>query len=234
MAADTARLDQVALQPPQRRLLVLRRTTLGVEVNSLERVLEREVREFASGVLGMPEGAALDRAAEADLSVGLGGNEHMFSRPASAYFVSRVTEQLHLEKNFAAPRKRVFEACVEAEKLAEWWGPAGFTSPEIQLDGRVGGRYRITMQPPDGEAFHLSGAFTEVEAPRRLVYTFLWEEPDADDQETVVALTFEQAGKGTHLVLDHGPFKTEARYELHRAGWTETLDRLERVLRNPA
>jgi uncharacterized protein YndB with AHSA1/START domain len=137
---------------------------------------------------------------------------------------------LQLEKTLAAPSERVFAACVEAEKLAEWWGPTGFTSPEMQLDVREGGRYRITMQPPEGEAFHLRGEFREIEAPRRLVYTFVWEEPDPDDQETVVTLTFERAGARTCLVLDQGPFKTAARHELHRAGWTESLDRLERAL----
>jgi len=146
-----------------------------------------------------------------------------------------VTEQerartLHLEKTLAAPPERVFEACVEAEKLAEWWGPDGFTSPGLQLDVREGGRYRITMQPPEGDAFHLRGEFCEIEAPRRLVYTFVWEEPDPDDQETVVTLRFEPAGEDTRLVLEHGPFKTEARYELHRAGWTEGLERLERAV----
>ncbi len=137
---------------------------------------------------------------------------------------------LHLEKTLAAPPERVFAACVEAEKLAEWWGPTGFTSPGMQLDVREGGRYRITMQPPEGEAFHLRGEFREIEVPRRLVYTFVWEEPDPDDQETVVTLTFERAGEQTRLVLDQGPFTTEARHELHRAGWTETLKRLERAV----
>ena len=137
---------------------------------------------------------------------------------------------MHLEKSLGAPPERVFAACADAEKLAEWWGPAGFTSPNVELDLRDGGRYRITMQPPEGDAFHLSGQFREVEAPRRLVYTFVWEEPDPDDQETVVTLSFEQVGGGTRLVLDQGPFKTETRYELHRAGWTETLDRLERAV----
>jgi uncharacterized protein YndB with AHSA1/START domain len=53
-----------------------------------------------------------------------------------------------------APRPRVFEAMIEPEQVAEWWGPDGFTCPEVTLDLRVGGAYRIAMQPPDGELFH--------------------------------------------------------------------------------
>lgn len=129
-----------------------------------------------------------------------------------------------------APPERVFAACVESEKLAEWWGPAGFTAPSLELDVRDGGRYRITMQPPDGEAFHLRGRFREVDPPRRLVYTFEWEEPDPDDRETVVTLSFLAERQGTRLVLDQASFATEARRELHMTGWTETLERLERFL----
>lgn len=138
---------------------------------------------------------------------------------------------LYLERTLEVPPERVFAACVEAEKLADWWGPAGFTSPRLQLDVREGGLYRITMKPPEGEAFHLRGEYLEVDAPRRLVFTFVWEEPDPDDQETVVTLTFEPVGGGsTRLVLQQGPFRTDARYELHRAGWTDGLVRLERAL----
>jgi len=133
---------------------------------------------------------------------------------------------LHLEKQVEAPPQAVFAACVEPAKLAEWWGPAGFTASSVELDVRVGGRYRITMQPPEGEEFHLRGEFREVERPRRLVYTFEWEEPDADDQETVAELSFVDDAAGTRVVLDQGPFKTASRYELHEAGWIETLDRL--------
>jgi uncharacterized protein YndB with AHSA1/START domain len=133
---------------------------------------------------------------------------------------------IHLEKVLPAPPVRVFAACVEPEKLAEWWGPAGFTTPSLELDVRSGGRYRITMQPPHGDAFHLRGEFREVDPPRRLVYTFVWEEPDPDDQETVVTLSF-LGGEATKLVVDQGPFATEARRALHEAGWTESLERLE-------
>ena len=136
---------------------------------------------------------------------------------------------IHLEKVLQAPVERVFAACVEPVRLAQWWGPAHFTTPGLELDVRNGGRYRITMQPPAGDAFHLRGEFREVDPPRRLVYTFVWEEPVPDDQETVVTLSF-LGREATKLVVDQGPFATEARRALHEAGWTESLERLEESL----
>jgi len=120
----------------------------------------------------------------------------------------------------------VFRACIEPAELATWWGPAGFSCQSVDLDPRVGGSYRITMQPPEGDPFHLTGKFVEVEAPKRLAYTFVWEEPDPDDRETVATLSFEDLGGATELRLDQRSFATEARYELHRDGWTEGLERL--------
>ena len=65
------------------------------------------------------------------------------------------------------------------------------------------------MQPPDGDLFHLTGEFREVDPPARLAYTFRWEEPDPDDRETVVTLSFGDLGESTELVLSQGPFATE-------------------------
>lgn len=137
---------------------------------------------------------------------------------------------LHLERVLRAHRAAVFDACTEPEQLAEWWGPRGFTAPSIETDLRVGGSYRIAMQPPDGDPFYLSGAFREVDPPRRLAYTFRWEDPDPDDRETVVTLTLRELGESTELTLDQGSFATEGRYELHHAGWSDGLERLADVL----
>jgi uncharacterized protein YndB with AHSA1/START domain len=138
---------------------------------------------------------------------------------------------LRLEKQLAARREDVFAACVEPDRLATWWGPRGFTTPRIDLDVRVGGAYRIAMQPPDGELFHLQGRFRDVDRPRRLSYTFVWEPPDPDDRETVVTLSFlETPEGGTSLVVEQERFATEERCQLHRDGWTDSLDRLEDTL----
>jgi uncharacterized protein YndB with AHSA1/START domain len=124
----------------------------------------------------------------------------------------------------------VFQALAESDQLAQWWGPAGFSSPNVDFDPRAGASYRIKMQPPEGEAFHLRGEFREVEPPRRLAFTFIWEEPDPDDQETLVTLTLEDLGGSTRLIVDQGLFATEGRLELHRNGWSESFERLRDAL----
>jgi len=137
---------------------------------------------------------------------------------------------LRLHRELPAPREIVFRACIEPDDLAQWWGPDGFTTPEIDLDLRVGGEYRFGMQPPDGELFHLSGEFQAIEPPARLVYTFRWEEPDPDDRVTVVDLSFRDLGDATDLVLAQSGFATEGRRALHDAGWTDGFDRLQALL----
>jgi hypothetical protein len=62
------------------------------------------------------------------------------------------------------------------------------------------------------------------------VYTFEWEEPDPEDQETIVTLAFQDHREGTKLVLEQGPIASEVRRALHETGWTETLERLEQFL----
>ncbi|HEY7103532.1 MAG TPA: SRPBCC domain-containing protein [Mycobacteriales bacterium] len=131
-----------------------------------------------------------------------------------------------------APRERIFRALTTPEELTVWWGPEGFTTPGIDLDLRVGGRYRFTMQPPEGDAFHLAGAFVEIEAPSRLVYSFRWEEPDPDDRTTTVSVSLRDLGDATELSLTQGEFATDARLELHRNGWTDSFHKLETLVQS--
>ena len=137
---------------------------------------------------------------------------------------------LELDRILPAERGRVFGAFADARQVAQWWGPAGFEIPAIDFDPRVGASYRIEMKPPEGDPFALVGEFHVVEPPERLVFGFVWEQPDPDDVDMLVELTFEDRGESTGLALRQGPFRTEARRELHRDGWSETLDKLAQRL----
>ena len=58
-----------------------------------------------------------------------------------------------------------------------------------------------------------------------------WDPADVDDVETLVDLSFRDLGESTAVVRTQGAFKTEARRELHRAGWGDSFGKLERLLR---
>jgi uncharacterized protein YndB with AHSA1/START domain len=137
---------------------------------------------------------------------------------------------LELRWTLGTSPQRIFRALTDPAELPTWWGPSGFTTPEIRIDLRVGGGYRFGMQPPDGDLFHLVGEFLEIDAPHRLAYTFRWEDPDPDDLETVVRLSLEADGSRTLVSLQQSPFATEARLALHRDGWTDSLQRLTELL----
>jgi uncharacterized protein YndB with AHSA1/START domain len=137
---------------------------------------------------------------------------------------------LEIERVLAGSPDTVFRVFGDAEEMAKWWGPAGFTIPGLDFVPRPGASYRIEMQPPDGERFFLRGEFREVEPPERLAYTFVWEDPDPDDVETLVTLSFRDRGESTEVTFSQGPFKTESRRELHRNGWTDGFEKIERLL----
>ena len=136
---------------------------------------------------------------------------------------------LELTRVFPAPHARVFAFFSDAALLVRWWGPRGFSIPAIEFTPDVGATYRIAMQPPEGEAFALTGTFHRVD-PSHLAISFQWEPADPDDQETLAQLSFRPINDSTEVHLGQGPFKTQARRALHRDGWTESFDRLAELL----
>jgi len=137
---------------------------------------------------------------------------------------------LEIERTLAGPPSLVFEFFTDAGRLARWWGPNGFSIPSLEFEPRADTAYRIAMQPPEGAAFYLTGEFRQVDPPTRLAYTFRWEDPDPDDVENLVRLSFTAGGASTDVALTQGPFTTDARRELHRDGWTDSFDKLEALV----
>jgi uncharacterized protein YndB with AHSA1/START domain len=137
---------------------------------------------------------------------------------------------LEMRRILPALSEVVFDAFCDSSRLAQWWGPRGFSIPSLQVEVREGAPYRIEMQPPDGDSFFLIGEFREVDPPKRLAFTFVWEEPDPDDVETLVELSFHRRAGSTEVALRQGIFKSEERRELHRGGWSDSFGKLEELL----
>jgi uncharacterized protein YndB with AHSA1/START domain len=134
---------------------------------------------------------------------------------------------LRLTRRIKAKPATVFRAWTNSGQLKKWWGPPGFTVPDAEIDLRVGGRYRIVMQPPQGPAVTLSGEYREVSPPNRLVYTWAWGDKPVDESgESLVTVEFRAAGRETELVIMHERLPEPAQAD-HEKGWKGCLDRLE-------
>jgi uncharacterized protein YndB with AHSA1/START domain len=70
----------------------------------------------------------------------------------------------------AARRDAIWHAFADPERLARWWGPAGFSNRIETFDLRVGGLWRLTMRGPDGSEYPNESVFTEVVPGQRLVF----------------------------------------------------------------
>ncbi len=127
----------------------------------------------------------------------------------------------------AAPAK-VWRAITEPEMLKKWMAPSeDFKIPVAEAELRVGGRYHIVMHAPDGEAHDVSGAYREVVANKKLVYTWVWK--STPERESVVTIELRAAGNGTELTLRHEQFVDKEARDRHQHGWVGCLSRLERL-----
>lgn len=68
----------------------------------------------------------------------------------------------------AAPES-IFAAISTPDRLARWWGPAGFTNTFSVCEFRPGGRWSFVMHGPNGASYPNENLFAEIEAPSKVV-----------------------------------------------------------------
>ncbi len=141
---------------------------------------------------------------------------------------------LTVTRTLRASAARIFDAWTRPEHMVRWWGPTGFTARDVSVDLRPGGRFRITMVPPQGEPFMLGGEYREIVPGVKLVMTWRYDGPGVTDHaESVVTVELAPEGDGTRLTLTHvfaKPSPAAAQYE---QGWAGSLDKLEAALVTP-
>jgi uncharacterized protein YndB with AHSA1/START domain len=118
---------------------------------------------------------------------------------------------------------RAFEAWTDVDRLAQWWWPqlAGTT---YDVDARPGGRFRIAS-PVIGAT--VTGVYTEVDPPRRLAFTWSWQDDDDPDEavDDTIVVTFEPEVGGTLVTVAHSSAAHVPEGGAER-GWNDVLDRL--------
>jgi uncharacterized protein YndB with AHSA1/START domain len=140
--------------------------------------------------------------------------------------------ELVIERTFDAPAQEVFDAWTSEEVLRRWcYGDPRLETPVAEVDLRVGGRLRIVMRDPKaGEDHGATGEYTVVDPPRRLAFTWTWDDQDSERQ--LIELEFTERDGATTVRMTSYGISTQERADSHREGWGICFDNLDRVLAN--
>jgi len=149
-------------------------------------------RDYVAENYGAVEGGrqTLERLAEVVAAM-RGGEERRLeiSTPSD--------HEIVLKRSFGAPAAVVFDAMTKPEHVRNWYGCSTMTMPVCDIDLRVGGQWRHLLRTADGSEHGFHGTYKEIDPPRRLVSTEVYEAfPDA---EALVTVTLEERNGRTEL-----------------------------------
>jgi uncharacterized protein YndB with AHSA1/START domain len=139
--------------------------------------------------------------------------------------------QILITREFDAPKHLVFKAWTTPELIERWWSGDRGTVTSIEVDLRVGGKWRYVMTANGGYEVAFHGEYREIAPNERLVSTEVYEA--MPDWQAVNTVTFtEQDGRTTITLLVEHPSQASRDMHVHSGmedGLQEALDKLEQV-----
>jgi len=136
---------------------------------------------------------------------------------------------LTIVRQLKATPEKVWRALTQPEAIKQWMGPSDEYKVSVaETDVRVGGRYHIGLQSPDGEMHDVGGVYREVVPNQKLVYTWAWK--TTPERESLVTIALRAVDGSTELTLTHGQFFDAEARDRHNKGWQGTLARLDKFL----
>jgi len=141
------------------------------------------------------------------------------SEPPSAEPVVRIRRVL------PATPEDIFHAWTDAENLKVWMCPETTTVASVDLDVRVGGRFRIVMRTAEGRDLVHTGEYREIRPPTRLVFT--WQSTMTRSATTLVTVALQAHGDATELMLTHAQLPDAPSRGAHEQGWQSIVTKLQ-------
>ena len=136
---------------------------------------------------------------------------------------------VRLKRTFEASAQRVFDAFTTEEVMRRWWhAEHDWETTEVEVDPQVGGAVRVVMRNPHEDVeYGGGGRYTVVEAPKRLAFTWVW---DNEPHETLIEVEFLEEDGVTTVHFTHSGLWDEEAVRSHEGGWSTCLANLERTL----
>jgi len=137
---------------------------------------------------------------------------------------------IRLHRVLRATPERIYRAFLDADAMAKWLPPFGFTGKVHHLDARVGGTYKMSFTNfTSGKSHSFGGEYLELIPNERIRHTDRFDDPNLPG-EMQVAITLKKVSVGTDVsILQEGVpdvIPAEACY----LGWQESLTLLAQLV----
>jgi uncharacterized protein YndB with AHSA1/START domain len=136
------------------------------------------------------------------------------------------TGTVRLHRVLRAKPERVYRAFIDADAMAKWLPPHGFTCKVEHMDARVGGTYRMTFTNfSKGNGHSFGGTYRELEPGERIVYTDSFDDPNLPG-EMLTTVSLRQVMGLTDLTVVQEGIPEAIPVEMCYLGWQESLGQL--------
>lgn len=137
---------------------------------------------------------------------------------------------VRLHRVLATTPEKLYRAFIEADAMAKWIAPNGFTCTVQHMDAKVGGSYRMSFRNfTTGQAHSFGGRYLELVPNERLHYTDQFDDPNLPG-EIHVTVTIRKAALGTQLDIVQEGLPDVIPVEACYLGWQESLRNLARLV----
>jgi uncharacterized protein YndB with AHSA1/START domain len=137
---------------------------------------------------------------------------------------------VNIHRVFACPPEKVYRAFIEADAMAKWLPPYGFTCTVHQMEGKVGGGFRMSFRNfGTGNSHSFSGEYLELKPNEKLRYTDKFDDPNLPGVLQVTVL-LKKVSVGTEVRITQENIPDAIPVEACYLGWQESLKQLARLV----
>lgn len=140
------------------------------------------------------------------------------------------TGTVRLHRVLRAPAERVYRAFLDADAIAKWIPPYGFTCTVHHLAAEVGGGFKMSFTNfTTGNAHAFGGTYLELVPEKRLRYTDSFDDPNLPG-EMMVTIALDKVSVGTELLITQEGVPDAIPADACQLGWHQSLLQLAQLV----
>jgi uncharacterized protein YndB with AHSA1/START domain len=142
-----------------------------------------------------------------------------------------------------APVEQVWKAWIDPERVMQWWGPQGFTSPLAEMDFREGGTSLVCMRAPEefgGQDLYNTWTYRKIVPMQQIEFVLNFSDEDGKTVDPVTiglppdipqdvrhVVTFKAVGDNkTEMTVTEYGYTSDQVFDLSKAGLEQCLDKM--------